>query len=71
MLDHVIDRRGKIINAGTGHDDCIAATMSFLGNTEEFAAVVFAEFDVEMLAFDLQLPGLYEVIHFYEKNCGV
>src|SRR5579864_459 len=71
MLNHVIDRCRKIINSRAGHDDCVAATMRFLRNTKEFAAIVFAELDVEMLAFDLQLPGLYEVIHSYEKNCGV
>ena len=70
VIDHVIDRRRELLHAGAGDYDGVASAMSFLGNAEEFAAIVLAEFHVEVLAFDLQLPGLYEVIHF-GKNGGV
>src|SRR5213596_255225 len=48
------DRRRKVINAGTGHDDAVAAAVSFLGDAQESPAVVLAELHVEMLALDLQ-----------------
>ena len=68
LLDHVVNRSRKILNARAGHDDRVTATVRFLGNAKEFAAVVFAEFDMEMLALNLQLPGLYEVIHCNQKT---
>jgi hypothetical protein len=58
------DRRRKIINAGTRHDDAIAASMSFLSDAQESPAIVFAELYVEMLALDLQFFRLDDVIHF-------
>jgi len=68
LLDHIVDRRGEFIDARAGHDDRIAAAVGFLGDAEEFAPVVLAELDVKMLTFDLQLPSLYEVIHYFEKT---
>src|SRR5262249_36762163 len=59
------NRRRKIINAGTGHDDAVTASMSFLSYAQEFPAVVLSEFHVEMLALDLQFSRLDNVIHFY------
>jgi hypothetical protein len=70
VIDHIIDRRGELLHARARDDDSVAATVRFLGDAEEFAAIILAEFHVEVLAFDLQLPGLYEVIHF-GKNGGV
>ena len=57
------DRR-KLINAGTRHDDAVAAPMSFLSDTQEFAAVVLPELDIEMLALNLQFFRLDDVVHF-------
>ena len=57
--------RRKVINAGTGHDDAIAAAVSFLGNAQESPAVILAELNVEMLPFNLQFSRLDNVIHFY------
>jgi len=57
------DRR-KIINAGARHDDAVAAPMSFLSDTQEFAAVVLPELDIEMLALNLQFFRLDDVVHF-------
>ena len=42
--------------------------MRFLRDSEKFATVVFAEFNVEVLTLDLQFPSLYEVIHFWQKR---
>jgi hypothetical protein len=58
------NRRSKIINAGTRHDDAIAAAMSFLGDAQESPAVILAELHVKMLALDLQFSRLNDVIHF-------
>jgi hypothetical protein len=38
--------------------------MSFLSDTQEFTAVVLPEFDIEMLALNLQFFGLDDVVHF-------
>jgi hypothetical protein len=45
--------------------------VGFLGDPKEFPAIVLPEFHVKMLPLYLQLPGLYEVIHFLGKNGGV
>lgn len=67
LLDHVVDRGGEIVHPGARYDDRVAAAMRFLRDPEKFTAVIFAEFHMEMFAFDLQFPGLYEVIHFLKK----
>jgi hypothetical protein len=68
VIDHVIDCRREILHARARDDDRIAASVGFLGNPKKFPAVVLPEFDVKMLPLDLQLPGLYEVIHFLGKK---
>ena len=57
------DRR-KVINAGARHDDAVPAPMSFLSDTQEFAAVVLPELDIEMLALNLQFFRFDDVVHF-------
>src|SRR5262249_20710307 len=59
------NRRRKLINARARHDDAIAAAVSFLGDTQEPASVIFPELDVEVLALNLQFSGLDDVIHFF------
>src|SRR5436853_5669008 len=68
VIDHVIDRSSKFLHARARHDDRVPATVRFFRDPEEFAAVVLAELDVEVLTFDLQLPGLYEVIHLFQQK---
>ena len=58
------NRRRKFINAGARHDDAVAAAVSFLGDTQEPAALIFPELDVEVLAFNLQFSRLDDVVHF-------
>ncbi|KAG0505657.1 MAG: hypothetical protein Udaeo_09850 [Candidatus Udaeobacter sp.] len=38
--------------------------MSFFSDTQEFTAVVLPEFDIEMLALNLQFFRLDDVVHF-------
>ena len=59
------NRRRKILNAGTWHNDAVTAAMSFFGDAQESPAVVLPELHVEMLALDLQFSRLDDVIHFY------
>ena len=54
----------KVIDAGTRHDDAVAAAMSFFGDAQESPALIFSELHVEMLAFYLQFSRLDDVIHF-------
>jgi hypothetical protein len=56
--------RRKVIDAGTRHDDAVAAAMSFFGDAQESPALVFPEFHVEMLALNLQFSRFDDVIHF-------
>jgi hypothetical protein len=68
VIDHVVDRGRKFFHARARDNDGIAAAMCFLGNPEELAALIFAQFHVEMLAFDLQLPRLNQIIHVCKKR---
>jgi hypothetical protein len=56
--------RRKVIDAGTRHDDAVAAAMSFFSDAQESPALVFSELHVEMLALNLQFSRLDDVIHF-------
>jgi hypothetical protein len=56
--------RRKIINAGARHDDAVPAAVSFLSDTQEFAAVVLPELNIEMLALNLQFFRVDDVVHF-------
>jgi len=58
------NRRRKVVDAGTRHDDAVTAAVSFLSDAQESPAVVLSELDVEMLALDLQFSRLNDVIHF-------
>src|SRR5206468_579466 len=44
--------------------DAVTATMSFLGDAQEFPAIVLTELHIEMLALNLQFFRLDDVIHF-------
>ena len=62
------NRRRKLIDSRAGNNDAIAAAVSFLGDTQEPASLVFPELDVEVLALNLQFSGLDDVIHFCLKG---
>jgi hypothetical protein len=70
VVDHFVYRGGKLIHPGARNDDRVAATVRFLGDAKEFAAVVLTKLDVKMLTLDLQLPRFDEIIHVC-KNRGV
>src|SRR5438552_14764760 len=61
---NISNRCRKLLNAGTRHDDAITATVSFLGDTQEPAALIFSELDIKMLALNLQFFRFDDVIHF-------
>jgi hypothetical protein len=56
--------RRKVIDARAGHDDAVAAPVSFFRDAQESPALVLAELHVEMLALYLQFSRLDDVIHF-------
>jgi len=56
--------RRKFINSRARHDDAVAAAVSFLCDTQEPAALIFAELDIEVLALNLQFFRLDDVVHF-------
>jgi len=55
--------RHELIQAGARNDDRVSTTVRFLGNTHKTASFVFSEFNVEMLAFDLEFFRDNYVIH--------
>jgi hypothetical protein len=57
-------RRCKVINTCAGDDDAVTAAVSFLCDTQESTALIFAELHVEMLALNLQFSRLDDVVHF-------
>jgi hypothetical protein len=70
-LDYGANSGGKLIDTRARHNNGIASPMRFLGNPQEFSPVVLAEFHVEMLAFDLQLPRLDEIVHFLNEPASL
>src|SRR6476646_8061659 len=56
--------RRKFINTRARHDDAVAAAVSFLCDTQEPAALIFAELNIEVLALNLQFFRLDDVVHF-------
>jgi hypothetical protein len=61
---NVSNCRRKLLNTRAGHDDAVTAAVSFLCDTQESAALIFPELDVEMLALNLQFFRLDDVVHF-------
>jgi hypothetical protein len=64
VLKYFTNGRDKIIHSGARYDDGIAAAMSFLSDSQEFPTLILPEFNVEMLALDLQFSRLDNIIHF-------
>jgi hypothetical protein len=64
--NHFADRCSKLVHARARHDNGVAAAVRFLGDPEEFASVIFPEFNVEMLPLDLQFLRLDDIVHFCE-----
>ena len=62
------NRRRKLIDARAGHDDAVAAAVSFLGDTQEPASLIFSELDIKVLALNLEFSRLDDVIHFCLKG---
>jgi len=67
VIDHVVDRVRKFLHARARDYDGVTAPMGLLGDAKELAAIVLAEFHVEVLAFDLHFPRIDEIIHVPKK----
>ena len=65
--EHLTDRGRKIIHARARHDDRIPAPVRFLGDAEEFSALVLAKLNVKTLPFNLELFCLDDAIHFQKR----
>jgi len=61
---NVSNRRRKLLNAGTRHDDTVTAAVSFLSDAQEPAALILPELDIEVLALNLQFFRFDDVVHF-------
>ena len=61
--ENVADRRGEIMQPRTRDDDGVPPAVSFLGYTEEFPALVFTEFEVKTLPFDLNFLRFENAVH--------
>jgi hypothetical protein len=58
------DRCRELFDPGAGDDDRIPAAMSLFGNSQELAAIVFAELHMEVLPLDLEFFCVDDVIHY-------
>src|ERR1700730_4270439 len=61
--ENVADRRGEITHPRTRDDDRVPPAVSFLGNAQEFSALVLAEFEVKPLPFDLNFLRFENAVH--------
>jgi hypothetical protein len=60
---HVVDGGSKLGRPSARDDDGISPAMSFLGNAKESPPIVFTEFHIEVLPFDLDLLRFDNMIH--------
>ena len=61
---HVLDGGSELVRSGARDDDRISPAMGFLGNAKESSPIVFTEFHVEMLPFDVDLLRFDNIVHF-------
>ena len=52
---HVLDGGSELVRPGARDDDGISPAMGFLGNAKKSSPIVFTEFHIEVLPFDLDL----------------
>jgi hypothetical protein len=62
-LYHLAGHRHEFFEPRTWDDDRVPTTMSFFGDTHKAPSFIFAEFNIEMLAFDLKFFRDNYVIH--------
>jgi hypothetical protein len=66
---HVLDGGSELVCPGTRDDDGISPAMGFLGNAKESSPIVFTEFHIEVLPFDLDLLRFDNIVHV-GRECG-
>ena len=62
-LYHLASHRHEFVKARARNDDRVSTTMRFFGDTHKAPSFIFAEFNIEMLAFDLKFFRDNYVIH--------
>jgi hypothetical protein len=60
---HVVDGGSELVRPGARDDNGISPAMGFLGNAKESPSIVFTEFHVEVLPFDLNLLRFDNIVH--------
>jgi hypothetical protein len=63
------DRRGEIAHARARHDDRVSTAVRFLGDAQEFPAIVFPKLNVKTLALNLEFLRVDDAVHI--ENGGV
>ena len=63
VSQHFADRRREVIHTSTRHNDRVSVAVRLFGDTQKFSALILPKLNVKQLAFDLDLFGLYDVIH--------
>jgi len=53
----------EFVETRAWNDDCVSSSVRFLSNAHETPALVFSEFDIEMLALDLKFSRDNYIIH--------
>ena len=68
-MKDLTDRGREIAHAGARHDNRVPPPVRFLGNTQEFSAIVLPKLHVKTLALDLELFRVDDAVHI--ENGGV
>jgi hypothetical protein len=70
-VKHFVDGGREMNDTRARDDDRVPSPVRFFGDPEKSAAIVFTEFDVETLPFDLELFRLDDAVHFPEKRSSL
>src|SRR5437773_11620086 len=60
---HKVDGGSELVRPSARDDDRISPAMGFLGNAKESSPIIFTEFHVEVLPFDLDLLRFDNIVH--------
>jgi len=63
------DRGREVAHAGARHDDRVPPAVRFLGDAQEFSAIVLPKLHVKTLALDPELFRVDDAVHI--ENGGV
>jgi hypothetical protein len=61
--EDLVEKDSEFFEAGAWDDDGVASPVGFFGDAQEASAFIFAEFDKEVFAFDLEVARFDDIFH--------